>query len=283
MGIKKVAVIGSGLMGRQIALNTALHGFDVTLYDNSEEALKAAEDWTIEYLAGRLEKGRLTEEEINNAKSHIEFIYKLEEAVKDSDLVIEAIIEDRKIKEEFFTKLNDLVSKDTIIATNSSFMISSLFKDFVDNPSRLANLHYFNPALIMKLTEVVRGPHTSNETAEKLIEFSEQTGKSPVLVKKEIDGFLANRILRAVSSEALYLLDQDVASAKDIDTAVENGLNYPMGPFKLMDLVGVDLSYLAAKRQFEETGEKRPAYDILEKMYKEKKWGRKTGEGWYKY
>ncbi|HEL2575988.1 TPA: 3-hydroxyacyl-CoA dehydrogenase family protein [Streptococcus suis] len=281
--IKRVAVIGSGLMGRQIALNSALYGYTVFLNDKNEEALEKAKEWTVDYLNGRIAKGKLTQEHIDDVNKVLFFEPDIKLAVEDVDLVIEAIIEDRQIKFDFFKEVTGLVKPGTILATNSSFMVSSLFKDAVREPELLANFHYFNPALVMKLVEVVKGEHTSMETVERLMDFARNTGKDPVFVMKENDGFLANSVLRAVSRKAMELYDEGIASYQDIDTAVEKGLNYPMGPFRLMDLTGIDLAYLAAKRQQDETGERRPGIELLEKMYNEKKWGRKTGEGFYKY
>ncbi|HFI0056359.1 3-hydroxyacyl-CoA dehydrogenase family protein [Streptococcus sp. P25B114] len=281
--IKRVAVIGSGLMGRQIALNSALYGYTVFLNDKNEEALEKAKEWTVDYLNGRIAKGKLTQEHIDDVNKVLFFEPDIKLAVEDVDLVIEAIIEDRQIKFDFFKEVTELVKPGTILATNSSFMVSSLFKDAVREPELLANFHYFNPALVMKLVEVVKGEHTSMETVERLMDFARNTGKDPVFVMKENDGFLANSVLRAVSRKAMELYDEGIASYQDIDTAVEKGLNYPMGPFRLMDLTGIDLAYLAAKRQQDETGERRPGIELLEKMYNEKKWGRKTGEGFYKY
>lgn len=281
--IKKVCVIGAGLMGRQIALNTAIHGYEVYLTDAFSETLEKVKVWSKEYLEGRVAKGRLTEEEARKAADNFKVVNTLEEAAKDADLVIEAIIEERKAKEKLFADLDKLVRSDTILATNSSYMVSSLFVDFVSNPERLANLHYFNPALVMKLTEVVQGEHTSKETVDVLMEFSRKTGKDPIWVKKEIDGFIANRILRAISFEAFSLLEKGIASPEDIDTAVEKGLNHPMGPFRLQDLTGVDLSYLSAQRILDETGVKRPGYDILKSKYEAGEYGKKVGKGWYEY
>ncbi|HFR3771536.1 TPA: 3-hydroxyacyl-CoA dehydrogenase family protein, partial [Streptococcus suis] len=245
--IKRVAVIGSGLMGRQIALNSALYGYTVFLNDKNEEALEKAKEWTVDYLNGRVAKGKLTQEHIDDVNKVLFFEPDIKLAVEDVDLVIEAIIEDRQIKFDFFKEVTELVKPGTILATNSSFMVSSLFKDAVREPELLANFHYFNPALVMKLVEVVKGEHTSMETVERLMDFARNTGKDPVFVMKENDGFLANSVLRAVSRKAMELYDEGIASYQDIDTAVEKGLNYPMGPFRLMDLTGIDLAYLAAK------------------------------------
>lgn len=281
--IKTVCVAGGGLMGRQIALNTALHGYTVRLTDSVPRVLDAVRAWADEYLEGRIRKGKLTAEAVEQAKKHLNIVSTLEEAAQNADLVIEAIIEDQKIKEEFFRKVSGLVSESCILATNSSYIVSSTFVPCVKNPARLANLHYFNPALVMKLTEVVQGPHTDKETVEALLAFSRNTGKDPVWVRKEIDGFIANRILRAVTNEALFLLENGVATVEEIDTAAEKGLNYPMGPFRLQDLTGIDLAYLASKKVADETGYKKPGYGLLEAKYKAHEYGRKSGKGWYDY
>jgi len=283
MEIKKVCVVGAGLMGKQIALNTAKYGYDVYLTDSSSKALEAASKWSEEYLAERLKKGKMTEDEAAAIKSSFHLEPDLKEAAKNSQLVIEAIIEDKDIKEKLFSQLNDIISEDAIIATNSSYMVSSTFKDAVKNPSRLANLHYFNPALVMKLTEVVQGEHTDDQTIEALMDFSRKTGKEPIWVRKEIDGFIVNRILRAVANEALSLLENGIATAQEIDMAAEKGLNYPMGPFRLQDFTGVDLAYLAAKKTLEETGFKKPGYELLQEKYEKGEYGKKSGKGWYDY
>ena len=281
--IHKVCVVGAGLMGKQIALNAAIHGYMVMLNDSNPEVVGKAETWASEYLEGRVAKGKMSEESALQAKKNLFFTTSLEMAAKDTDLVIEAIIEERGAKEELFRKLNELAPKDAILATNSSFMVSSLFAGCVDNPQRLANLHYFNPALVMKLNEVVQGPHTSKETVDALMEFARRTGKDPVWVRREIDGFIGNRIVRAVKNEACYLLEEGIATAQEIDTAAEKGLTYPMGPFRLLDPTGTDLSYLASKRVQDETGVKQPGFDAIKAKYEAGEWGRKTGKGWYDY
>lgn len=281
--IHNVCVIGAGLMGKQIALNAARHGYRVFLNDSFPNAVSGAENWAKEYLAGRVSKGKMTQEQADATFDNLFFTTDLAMAAKEADLVIEAIIEDRAAKEELFRTLNGLAPKDAILATNSSFMVSSLFAGCVDRPERLANLHYFNPALVMKLNEVVQGSHTSKETVDALMDFARKTGKDPIWVRREIDGFIANRIVRVVKNEALYLLEEGIATAPEIDTAVEKGLNYPMGPFRLMDLTGIDLSYLASKRVLDETGVKQPGFDKIKEMYEAGRWGKKSGHGWYDY
>jgi 3-hydroxybutyryl-CoA dehydrogenase len=203
--VKRVCVIGGGLMGRQIALNTAIYGYEVVLCDTSEEVLEKVRVWMEEYLAGRIAKGKMTKEQTEEYKSRICITPSLEEALKDVQLVIEAIVEIRDVKFELFRKLNKLVPGDTILTSNSSTMVSSMFKDLVENPSRLANLHYFNPALVMKLIEVVQGDHTSDSTADLLMEFSRRTGKTPIRLTKECEGFVVNRALGALKRECLKI------------------------------------------------------------------------------
>ncbi|MGD9559070.1 MAG: 3-hydroxyacyl-CoA dehydrogenase family protein [Oscillospiraceae bacterium] len=281
--IKKVCVLGAGLMGRQIALNTAQYDYEVTLYDSVPEALQGGADWAEEYLAGRIKKGRMTEEQVAGIKKRFHPEADFEAAAKDADLVIEAIIEDEAIKRDAFKKLNATCSVDTIFATNSSRMVSSLFVDCVDNPARLANLHYFNPAIVMELTEVVSGEHTSMDTVEILMEFSRKTGKTPIWVRKELDGFIVNNIVTAVSRTGYGLVEGGYATPMEVDLGAEKGLNYPMGPFRMQDLTGIDLTYHIMERRYKESGEKPLGYDIVKEKYDKGEWGRKTGKGWYDY
>lgn len=282
--IKNVCVIGAGVMGRQIALNCAQYGYNSILMDEYPEALAKAKTWAKEYLAARVEKGKMTAEKSNEISGNLVFIDNLHEAAHQADLVIEAIIEKLEIKKELFVKLDKIAPQHALLTTNSSTIVSSRFAALTGRPDKIANFHYFNPALVMQLIEVVKGPHTSDETATTLMEFARQTGKTPILIKKEIDGFVVNRILGVVLDEALYLLDQGVATSEEIDIGVEKGLNYPIGPFRLQDMTGIDLSYLIRQRRYEETGlEKfRPA-EVLKQKYLSGEWGRKTGKGWYTY
>lgn len=281
--IKKVCVAGAGQMGRQIALNCAIYGYDTYLTDTFHEVLDKVQIWEDEYLAGRVAKGKLTAEQVAAAKEKFHLVKTLEEAAKDAQFVIEAILEDQKIKENFYRTLNQCVASDAVIASNSSYMVSSVFKNYVDNPSRLANMHYFNPALALKLVEVVKGDHTSEETIDIIMEFAKATEKTPIRVNREIDGFVVNRILRAIRDEAFYLIEQGICSPQDLDIGVELGLNHPMGPFRLLDLTGVDLNYLSGKRRLEETGVRPNGFDIVKDMYEKNEWGRKTGKGFYEY
>ena len=283
MNIQKVCVIGGGLMGRQIALNTAIYPYNVTIFDANAAVLEDVKTWADNYLAGRIAKGRMSEEQVAGIRSRFTVCATLEEAVKDVDLVIEAIVEREDIKRSVFGQIDALVRPDTIIATNSSRMCSSLFADSVSHPERLANLHYFNPALVMKLVEVVKGEHVSEETAKALYDFAASTGKTPILLQKEIEGFVVNRILQAINTEARWLVENGYCTYEEVDIACEGGLSHPMGPFKLNDLTGIDLAYDILSRTYEKTGEKPAGYDLIKEFYDKGWYGKKTGRGFYEY
>ncbi|TAK32240.1 MAG: 3-hydroxyacyl-CoA dehydrogenase family protein [Chloroflexota bacterium] len=281
-GIEQIAVIGAGNMGHQISLCAALAGYRVRCADVSPQVLQKAEAFADSYLVERVAKGKLAEEAAKRARANIAFTASIEEAVGDADFVIEAILEKLELKRELFAQLDAICPPHTILATNSSYIVSSKIADATKRADKVCNMHFFNPALVMKLVEVVRGPHVSSATAETTMEVARSMGKTPVLLKKEIYGFLVNRVLTAIKQEALYLHDMGVASFEDIDAAVENGLGHPMGPFRLMDLTGIDLSYHVSMERYRETGDMalKPSPTLVEK-YTRGEWGRKTGKGFY--
>lgn len=282
--ISSVAVIGAGNMGHQISLCCALSGLETSCTDVSEEQLQEAEAFMEKYLSGRVAKGKLLPESADQAAKRLRFTTSFEEAVREADFVIEAITEKLDLKKDLFRKLDQLCPPQTILATNSSFFVSSLLAGETNRPELVCNMHFFNPALVMKCVEVVKGPHTAAETAEAAMELARRMGKEPVLLHKEIYGFLVNRILRQIIDEALFLLDTGVASMEDIDSAVVNALGHPMGPFTLMDLTGIDLSYHSAMERYRETGDPgdKPSPTVVEK-YVKGEWGRKKGRGFYNY
>jgi 3-hydroxybutyryl-CoA dehydrogenase len=282
--VKKVCVIGAGNMGHQISTLAALQGCRVSCVDSSSDQLKKAEVFVDSYLPGRVAKGKLTEDEAAKIRSNLTFTTSLEEGAAEADFAIEAVTEILDLKKEIFCKLDKIMPAHAVLATNSSFFVSSLLAGSTGRPDKVCNMHFFNPALVMKCVEVVKGPHTSDYTADLMMEFARRLGKIPVLLKKEVYGFLVNRILAAINNEALFLLDTGVASEQDIDSAVTNALGHPLGPFSLMDLTGIDLSYHICMERYRETGDaaEKPSPTIVEK-YVKGEWGKKTGVGFYRY
>ena len=282
--INNIAIIGAGNMGHQISMLCAIHGFKTVCTDIDAETLKKAENFADTYLAGRIKKGRLTEAQAKAARERISFTSVMAEAVGEADYVIEAVLEVLDLKRRIFAELDKLAPAHAILATNSSAIISSKIAGATERPEKVLNVHFFNPALVMKLVEVVQGPHVSDETREISMALCEKLQKVPVHLKKEVDGFLLNRIFGAITREALWLLEMGVASIEDIDKAQVYGAGHPMGTFRLMDLTGIDLTYTMGMEAFRETGDPRnlPSPSVVEK-YVNGEHGQKTGKGWYDY
>lgn len=281
--IKTVSVIGGGLMGRQIGLSAAIAGYQVNLFDLNEQVRADVASWAKDYLTGRVEKGKMTQETAEKAGGLFAVSESMEAAVGNADLIIEAIIEVHEVKKALFLQLDKMVRPDAIVASNSSYMVSSLFADCFANPSRLLNCHFYNPALVMKFVEVVQGAHTNPDCAAAVVEFCKKLGKTPVWMKKEISGFAANRFISAINAEARFLVQNEYLTVEEVDIACEQGLNHPMGPFRLMDLTGLDLSYDLMKIGIEQGGEKPDCFDLIEAKVKAGHLGRKTGKGFYEY
>ena len=282
--VKNIAVIGAGNMGHQIALLCALHGYKTTCTDVKEDILKKAETFANSYLPERVRKGKLTQEQADRARANLSFTSNLKEAVKDADYVIEAVLEILDVKRKVFAEVDRLAPPHAILATNSSFIVSSRLADVTQRPDKVLNLHFFNPALVMKLVEVVQGPHVSDETTQISLALCERLEKVGVHLKKEVEGFLLNRILTAIAREAFWLLEMGVASFEDIDKAQIYGAGHPMGAFRLMDLTGLDLAYIRSMEKFRETGDPAdlPAPSLVER-YMKGWYGEKAGKGWYDY
>jgi len=282
--IKNVCVVGAGNMGHQIALQCAISGYKVKCTDIVSEILEKAEDFVGSYLAGRVKKGKMTKDQAKEIRANIFFTSSLEEAAKEADYVIEAILERLELKRKIFADLDKYTPAHAILATNSSTIVSSKIADATNRPSQVCNLHFFNPALVMKLVEVVQGPHTSDETVKLSMQFCEKIGKVPIHIKKEVWGFVLNRIISAISDEAMWMLEMGVASFEDIDKACVYGAGHPMGPFRLNDLTGLDLSFDIGMELFRETGDrlKLPSPQLMERVARGD-YGQKTGKGWYNY
>jgi len=277
-------VIGAGSMGAQIAQQAALHGVQVTLQDKDPKQLRKAAASNRGHLERRVDKGRLAADEAEAALGRVRTTTDVVAAARDADFVIEAVFEDLELKRAVFAELDRAAPASAVLATNSSTMGVSKLASATSRPERCVNMHFFYPPLLMDVVEVVRGPQTTEATVERTLEMAREMGRTAVLLNKEIDGFIVNRILHAASQEAYRLLDAGVASFEDIDTAVEKGLNWPLGPFRLGDFSGLDVTYNARMHMYRTTGDERyrPSPQ-LEAKVKAGKLGRKTGEGWYRY
>ena len=280
----RLTVVGAGSMGAQIAQQAALEGIEVRLHDTSDEQLSKAEDSNRGHVMRRVEKGRLAREDAEAALGRVHVTTDLAVAARDADVVIEAVFEDLGVKRSIFAELDHVAPAAAVLASNSSTMGISRIADATSRPQQCVNMHFFYPVLVMDLVEVVKGPQTSDDTVDRTMRLAREMGRTPVLLNKEIDGFIVNRILHAATQEAYRLLEAGVAGFEDIDIAVEKGLNWPMGPFRLGDFSGLDVTYNARLHMFKSTGDERyrPSPQ-LEAKVKSGKLGRKTGEGWYRY
>ena len=275
--IRNILVVGAGAMGSQIGMVCALAGYSTVVQDIAVEALDRAESQLRARLDRNVEKGRMSRAQVDEAFGRLEFSTDLDTAAASADLVIEAAVEKFDIKREVFARLDEAAPPHTILTTNSSTIVSSQIADATGRPDKVANMHFFNPALVMACVEVVRSPATSDETFETVLELTRRLGKQPVALRKEIPGFVANRLLHALRDEAIFLLEEGVASFEDIDLACRTALGHPMGPFELMDLAGIDIAYHA---KLARGGV--PSRTVTER-YERGDLGRKTGRGFYTY
>ena len=282
--IRTVVVLGAGTMGSQIAAVCALAGYGTSLVDISQDQLDRARTQLEQRLSRDVEKDRRTREDVDAAWDRLTLTTDRDAAAAAADLVIEAAVEDLSVKRTIFSELDAVCPGHTLLVTNSSNIVSSRVADATSRPDRVCNLHFFNPALVMACVEVVPHPGTAPDTVDRMVSFVESLGKTPVRLKQEIPGFVANRLLGALRREALELYEAGIADFQDIDVAARTALGHPMGPFELMDLVGIDVVHLIRLAEYEQTGDPAslPAASIKEK-YEAGDFGRKTGRGWYEY
>lgn len=283
MAIQTIGVVGAGSMGSGIANLAAMNGFTVILCDIEDSYLENAIKRIGEFMDKSVARGKMTENQKQETLGRIQTTTLLEE-MKDADVVIEAVLENLNLKKEVFSALDQIVREGVILATNTSSMSITEIAAATQHPERVAGMHFFNPAQLMKLVEVVRGYQTSDETVEELKALSKQLTKEPVEVKKDTPGFIVNRIMIPQFIEAIKLLEEGVASAEDIDKAVTLGLNYPMGPFTLQDFAGVDIGYHVMEYFKEEFNDDHFAPPLLLKqLVRAGRHGKKTGAGFYDY
>lgn len=282
--IDKVLVVGAGAMGSQIALVFARAGFETRCRDLSQESIDRARTALRGHSDRAVAKGRVLAEDESAAWERLTFGTDLVELATGVDLVVEAAVEKLEVKRELFAELDRVTPPHAILATNSSGFVPSALADATGRPELVGNLHFFNPALVMTCVEVVPGPQTAAETTRVLTGVAHRLGKVPVVLTKEIPGFVANRILNAVRDEAISLYEGGFSGIEDIDTACRTALGYPMGPFELMDLTGVDIGYSTKMARYDETGDPADLPSRSVRTLSERgDLGRKTGRGWYVY
>lgn len=284
MDVHDVLVVGAGAMGAQIALVCARAGLTVNCHDIDPARIEAARRDLQERSTRDVAKGRHSAAEEEAAWGRLTFGTDLAALAGAADFVIEAAVEKLDVKRSLFADLDRLTPEHAILATNSSGFVPSKLADATSRPERVCNVHFFTPALVMKCVEVVAGPQTARDTVEVATDLVRRLGKTPVVLDKEIPGFIANRILNAVRDEAIFLYESGVGSVDAIDTACRTALGYPMGPFELMDLTGIDIGYFTKQARYAETQDPRdaPPQSVIE-LVERGQLGRKTGRGWYVY
>ncbi len=284
MEIKKIGVLGAGSMGNGIAQVAAQAGYQVVMRDIEDRFVENGLKNINTFLTKSVEKGKMTEDQKKEILSRIKGTTQMEE-LKDVDFVIEAVFEDLELKRTVFKALDELTSPHVILTTNTSSMSITEIAMATKRPEKVAGMHFFNPAPLMKLVEVIRGYHTNDETIRIVMEMSKKMGKEPVEVKKDTPGFIVNRLMIPHFIEAIRMLEEGVASREDIDKAVKLGLNYPMGPFELMDLTGIDIALHVTEYLYKELNKesKWSTPPLLKSMIRAGKLGRKTKGGWYQY
>ena len=279
---QRIGIIGSGIMGAGIAQIAAQNGYEIILVDVGQDQL----DRAVQRITAGLERGvqrGFVEESVKDAAiKNIQTTLSLEEGAQ-APLIIENIWEEQGPKEELLKKLDQLAPAESILASNTSTIPITELATATIRPEKVIGMHFFTPTYAMNLVEVVKGYHTSEETIQSIVQITESLGKRPVIMTDSA-GFVVNRLIAPFLNEATFLLQEGVATKEDIDECVRSGLNHPMGPFQLMDLVGLDITLHEISSVFARTGDSkyRPS-QLLKRMVAAGQLGRKTGKGWYEY
>ena len=280
--IKTIAVIGAGTMGRGIAHAAALGGYRTILEDLLPNALRKAENEIRSNLDKAVELGKVSAPDADSALKRIEYAGSVDEAAREADLVIEAVPEELESKIEIFTLLDKICRPATILASNTSSLSVTEIAGVTYRAKQCVGMHFFNPVHKMKLIEIVRAKETDDATLAGAIEVGKRMGKEVVVIK-ESPGFVTSRINAMIGNEAFYMLQEGIASAEDIDKALKLGLNHPMGPFELVDLVGLDTRLSILEYLHSTLGEKYRPAPLLVEYVKAGRLGRKAGRGVYEY
>jgi 3-hydroxybutyryl-CoA dehydrogenase len=280
--IRTVAVIGAGIMGRGIAHVATLGGYRTILEDLLPASLRRAEDEIRANLEKAVELGKVPPAEASAALARLEFASNLEDAAREADLVIEAVPEEFESKEEIFRLLDRFCRPNTVLATNTSSLSVTEIAAVTERPAKIVGMHFFNPVHKMKLIEIIRAAKTDDDTLATAVEVGRRMGKETVVIN-EAPGFITSRINAMIGNEAFYMLEAGIASAADIDKALKLGLNHPMGPFEMVDLVGLDTRLSILKYLHSTLGEKFKPCPLMEKYVDEGRLGRKVGRGVYDY
>jgi len=281
--IKNITVLGSGIMGHGIAQVSAMSGYNVVLRDIEQKFLDKAMEkikWSLDKLVS---KEKISQTQAEQIYSRIKPVIDLKEAVKDCQLVIEAVPEIMELKRKVYDELDKVASNDIIFASNTSTLPITEIANTTSRPNRVIGIHFFNPPQLMKLVEVIPGMQTSSEIVEKTVEFVRSVKKEPVLCKKDVPGFIVNRLFIPLVHEACYVMDRQKNQLTEIDSAVKFKLGFPMGIFELADFTGMDVIHKATVEMHQRDKKVINPHPKIEQLYNEKKLGQKSGEGFYKY
>lgn len=284
MEVKRIGVVGAGAMGNGIAQIAAQIGCEVVMRDIEDSFVDRGMKAIDKFLSKSVEKGKLKDADKKAILGRIKGTTKMSD-LKDVDFVVEAVIENMDLKRKVFAELDSLCRPEVILSSNTSSMSITEIAAATKRPDRVCGMHFFNPVPLMKLVEIIRAFSTSDETVKTATDLAKKMGKVTVEVKKDSPGFIVNRIMMPHFIEAIKMVEEGVASIQDVDIAVKNGLNYPMGPFELMDLTGIDIAYFVTEYFYKELNKesKWSAPTLMKSMIRANRLGRKTGGGWYDY